>query len=275
MHKFAFIVNTFQRPIEILQDCIISLENQCPKDSLILIVDQNEIPIGVRFNNANIIHRPFKSISTARNHGVKAVEAEWYIFIDDDGVIGTDSISVFINLVENQTLDIVGGKVIIKGSKSAYSVRQNINSGYLSFISLKAVMGGLLAVKRDCFLELNGFDERFGIGSTWGSGEESDFAIRAYLIRKKIFFEPSFFLIHPSPERLQEFKIASYATGKGALIRKLVQSNWHPLLILEILDTFLFPIVEGIFYLISFKARKAKRSYLKIKFRIKGFKSFH
>jgi glycosyltransferase involved in cell wall biosynthesis len=276
MHQIAFIVNTYHRSPDTLFDCISSIKAQREPNTIIVIIDQNERNQYFQIEDVVIYHFPNKSISTARNYAYRNIDAQWYLFIDDDGILIKNSTQSFLEIIRNKNVipDIIGGKVHIKGSSMAYSIRQNLKEGSLNLMNLKAVMGGLIAIKKECLYELGGFDERLGIGSIWGSGEESDFVFRAYARKKTILFSSRFAIDHPAPTDMSIEKVKSYALGKGAVLKKLLKDELNLLFVFEFLDTFCLPMFRTFFYLLILKKHKCQNELIKLSFRWKGFVNF-
>jgi GT2 family glycosyltransferase len=276
MKKIAFVINTYNRAPDILGACIASIQSQQPVESTVVVVDQNQEPLGPGIPGTTVVHHPDKCISVARNAGCGSVEAEWYVFLDDDGTLRPGAIAALLSVIDDpaEDWDIVGGKVFVRGTGETYCLRQNIGRGRLSFIMLNAIMGGILAIRGRVFRELGGFDERFGIGAAWWSGEESDFTVRAYRQGKKVLFLPTFAIDHPDAGEMNDAKVKKYALGKGALVRKHLNSGWSPSVLLEAVDAFGLPIVEAGVYLLCFNFKNARRAVFKLVYRAKGFHRF-
>ena len=275
MARISFIINTFNRPVEVLEACIRSVQSQIPHDGSIVVVDQNQLPVVSPESGIVVTHHPTKSISAARNHAASLSTADWYVFLDDDGTLKSGSVAHLVNLLaDGGPWDVIAGKVEVAGTGRTYSIRQNIAEGELSFMMHNAVMGGIVAVRGEVFRELGGFDERFGIGSMWGSGEESDFVVRAFFRKKRIYFLPSFCLYHPDAAEMDDDKVKSYAVGKGALLRNHVSMGWRLALVIEAVDALLLPLAEAIVYAGLCDGTKVRRALLKFRYRIKGYRLF-
>lgn len=271
MYKFGFIVNTYSRPVEVLQACLYSISSQMPQNSIIVLVDQNTNALDFTPLQVRKVHMPDKRISVARNVGAATVEAEWYIFIDDDGELKPGALESLEKYLQGQQCDVIGGRIEIKGTNKSYSIRQNIPEGNLNLLFLKAVMGGLLAIKGTTYQELKGFDINFGVGSVLASGEESDFCLRGWQAGKAIHFLPSFTLSHPAPTELSLEKIQAYALGKGALLKKMYRGPCGMHLLTETLDTFLVPLVDVLIGCLTLNYYRLRVGKLKLINRYKGF----
>lgn len=276
MPKIAFVINTYNRAPDILGACIASIQSQQFEESTIVVVDQNQESLRLGIPGTTVVHHPDKCISVARNVGVGSVEAEWYVFLDDDGTLRPGAVAALLSAMADpaEAWDVIGGKVFVRDTGETYCIRQNIGRGRLSFIMLNAIMGGILAIRGRTFRELGGFDERFGIGAAWWSGEETDFTVRAYRQGKKVLFLPAFAMDHPDAGEMDDTKVKNYALGKGALVRKHLAAGWSPSVLLEAADAFGLPIIEAGVYLLCFNFKNARRAVLKLLFRAKGFGRF-
>jgi hypothetical protein len=108
-------------------------------------------------------------------------------------------------------------------------------------------MGSNFVVRRSVFEELGRFDERFGAGSFWGSGEETDFCWKAYFAHKKMEFFKELVVFHipPFQETLKVgfLKSFNYGVGKGALVWKWLVSKRKAIVVYELIEMFIVPVL--------------------------------
>jgi hypothetical protein len=110
------------------------------------------------------------------------------------------------------------------------------------------------------------FDVDLCSGGKWGSGEETDYALRALQAGYPIEFRPEIAVYHPllTPDSVDLGKLRLYSIGYGALCRK---QGLHGLLFLKTVKQLLGSVV--FFMFLNFK--KAKVSWVTAVARLKGF----
>jgi len=83
--------------------------------------------------------------------------------------------------------------------------------------------GANFAVRRDVVIGVDGFDERLGIGSPTGGGEDIDIFVRVLLAGSKLVYEPAALVWHRHRSDLAGLssQIRDYGTGLGAWFAKL------------------------------------------------------
>jgi GT2 family glycosyltransferase len=82
-----------------------------------------------------------------------------------------------------------------------------------------------LFVRRDWVNRVGGFDERFGVGSEFPSGEESDLVFRILAAGGRGVYEPALRVAHPDPFAIRDEtacrrRMTDYGVGLGALFAK-------------------------------------------------------
>ena len=104
--------------------------------------------------------------------------------------------------------------------------------------------------------QVGGFDESLGIGSesSWQSGEETDYVLRALAQGFRIFYCPNLFSLHPAAQQDESHfrKQAKYAAGGGRVVR-LHSFSW-----LFRVKFFAAPFFRAIFDLLRLAPRRAK-----------------
>jgi len=79
--------------------------------------------------------------------------------------------------------------------------------------------------------EVGGFDESLGVGSgtPWGSGEETDYLLRALAAGFRLFYDPTLCVYHEQPVRNNAALGFSYGMGMGRVLRKHHYPSWFVL----------------------------------------------
>ncbi|WP_076539476.1 glycosyltransferase family A protein [Shewanella sp. UCD-KL21] len=155
------------------------------------------------------------SLSKARNFIIERVfdvlsDYDYISFPDDDcwyptsfwlnfeGLVSTNDCDLFYTKFCSSPIDAVGG--IEK--HSAYKLVQNASSNTTIY-------------KSQIVAELRCFNESFGVGSENNGGEDTDFAIRAMLLSKNIWFSNSNLIGHRDP--IAEFRYRYFKGSFGVL----------------------------------------------------------
>jgi glycosyltransferase involved in cell wall biosynthesis len=169
----AVIIPTLNR-YEYLKDVLLDLEKQDYKNFEVIVVDQSD-PFNQSFYKQfalelNVIHQKEKLLWTARNKAIKATEAEYLLFFDDDSRVDPDWISHHLKCLDYFGADISAGvSLAVVGAK--------VPQSYNFFRWADQFDSGNAMVKRQVFEKIGMFDLNFNKQSM-GDGE---FGIRAYI----------------------------------------------------------------------------------------------
>ena len=247
---YIIITNTFERSLELVERSLKSSLNQKIKPQKVILIDQNDQSLKLsrelRENPLlEIQHIKTGSVSIARNSAQKPV-SEWYVFCDDDGYMKIDYSEILDKIIStNNHIGIVAGSIIRDDNYEFYSPRHAIGGDINQFRFTKLLMGSNLVVKEKLFHQLGGFDEMFGAGGKWGSGEETDFAWKAYFNNIPMFYEKELVVYHIKPYagdlKHSMNKAFKYGVGKGALICKWLKKG-KLIVLYEILEMEVIPL---------------------------------
>ena len=247
---YIILTNTFQRSPELVERSIKSSLNQKIKPQKVILIDQNNPPL--QLSQELIINSLFEiqyvnttSVSIARNSARKPI-CEWYVFCDDDGYMKEDYSEILDKIIStNNHIDIIAGSIIRDDNFEFYSPRHAIGGDINKFRFTKLLMGSNLVVKEKLFHQLGGFDDTFGAGSKWGSGEETDFAWKAYFNKIPMLYEKDLIVYHIKPYagdlKHSVNKAFTYGVGKGALICKWLRKG-KLIILYELLEMEIIPL---------------------------------
>jgi hypothetical protein len=247
---YIILTNTFQRPPELVERSIKSSLNQKIKPQKVILIDQNEPPLQlsqelIKNSLFEIQYVNTASVSIARNSARKP-PCDWYVYCDDDGYMNDDYSEVLEKVLStNNYLDIVAGSIVRDDNFEFYSPRHAIGGNLNNFRFTKLLMGSNFAVKEKVFHDLGSFDEEFGIGGKWGSGEETDFAWKAYFNKIPMLYEKDLIVYHIKPYagdlKHSMKKAFTYGVGKGALICKWLRKG-KLIILYELLEMEIIPL---------------------------------
>lgn len=275
--SFSLILATLgQRPQEI-ERFLKSVAAQSAKDIQLIIVDQSETGICEKFEkehlslNIDYIRTNEKGLSKARNLGLKYVKNTFVGFPDDDCWYPNGLLSKVKKIFDQTNCEIVTTAIVDPDLNYA-PITKFLQ--YAQFLNLKTVWhggaaAGLFAranISKDLL-----FDESLGLGanSIYGSGEETDFLIRALKSSFKIFFDSELHVYHPHKQvtfdKTTKQRTMSYGAGLGRVLRK----NKFP--IFDIIKMFLRPLGGVFIYTCLLNFKKANLFYASLKGRIRGY----
>lgn len=235
--KFSLIVGTLNRA-DTIRYCIKSLLEQTYPDYEIIVVDQSNdrktSEIIKEINDDRIIykHVDFKGLSKARNEGLRYACGEYFCLIDDDAYYNKDFLQTAYNYIvsRNDESTILSGYIHDTNQGAAFaSYKEEYNEKILNIQSvIHSCPSAGLAIPRSVISLCGDFDEKLGVGSEFGAGEETDLLLRAISKGFKVIYISKMILKHPFPEKGEDAiseeghakKMASYYRGIGALYKK-------------------------------------------------------
>jgi GT2 family glycosyltransferase len=130
---------------------------------------------------------PRRGPAANRNHGARIARGEWVVFIDDDCLADSGWLQAIASKAVSSELDVIEGRTIIPDKRDSpflHGVENETGGCYWSCN---------LAVLRDRFLEIGGFDEAY----LQAGGEDMEFAWRFKKRGLKAVFEPKALVLHP------------------------------------------------------------------------------
>lgn len=279
--SYITVSNTISRPSSLVARSIRSALNQRIKPKKCILIDQNQHPTSL---TAEIEDNPLferlkvnaKSVSAARNHLAVPENTEWIVFCDDDGFLDNDYSEQLLRLTQEfPKIDIFAGTILREDTHDYYSLRHKVGGDLKHFINTKLLMGSNFAVKTRIFNELGRFDEDFGAGAKWGSGEETDFCWKAFFAKVPMMYTQDLKVIHVPPFRDLGFshlnKTLRYALGKGALVCKWLVYRKKPLILIEVIEMTFAPLAIGLKYILSGEFASGLLQFLVIPTRWIGF----
>jgi glycosyltransferase involved in cell wall biosynthesis len=258
--KFSLIMATLGRYDEIVI-FLDSLRKQTYKYFELIIVDQNDNTIIAdlcdkykKYIPILIVKSTVKGLSINRNIGMNYSTGNIIAFPDDDCEYEETTLEKAARFFEeNQSFnfytcnvkDKSGQSSILEGHK--FNTEISLNNFMTTGISFTIFVRAVAIVTFR-------FDERLGLGSKYGSGEESDLLLFLMKNNNKGFYYADRYIYHPNRSRRLE-TLVSYGKGFGALHKKaIVYYHYYRFLprffILVLKETvkicFLFPKKERI-----------------------------
>ncbi|MBK9242117.1 MAG: glycosyltransferase [Acidobacteria bacterium] len=187
----------------------------------------------------SVTHCPPDGLGAARNRGMRRCTAPLVAFTDDDcdpdpgwavaaaSAFESDPrIGLVFGAVQALPYDRSAGFIPAYPSPRAYTGRDVRDKPRIEG------MGACMAVRRSVWERLGGFDETFGAGGFFRSGEDTDFAIRTLAFGYWVAETPDAIVIHRGFRTWQQGTtlVESYMFGLGAANAKLLRlRGWKAL----------------------------------------------
>lgn len=262
---------------EELQLFLESLKNQTYKNFELIVVDQNSddrvseiLSLYYKFINIIYIKSDVVGISKNRNTGLLNITGSIVGFPDDDCEYDNDTLmKVITYFKENKTKKIYSCRTLERGKSYGTGV-MNENDSDITISNAENTVKSITFFVNYSLDEIEFFDEKLGVGSMFGSGEETDYVLK--LLHRG--FEGNYFsndiIYHPAKKGNYEDldRAKKYSLGYGALVKKEVVLRKNRKYIFK----FLKKIIRNIGGL--FLSKHKKYHLTVIKYRIIGFKNY-
>ena len=272
--KFSLIMATYGRSEEIIA-MLDTLIEQTYKNFELLIIDQNDndkvVKIYEQYKNKidiKYFHNNIKGLSVNRNIGLSYISGDIVAFPDDDCIYETDTLekvsSFFSKNAEYSfytcnTRDIDGKGSILKSKSVDTDISVfNFMSVGISF----TIFARVLAIKS--FI----FDKRLGLGTPFGSGEESDLLLHLLKQKSKGYYHANNYIYHPAKSETPD-KAFLYGKGFGAVYKKAITHYGF----IVLLTIFFLRLLKGFINIIIHKNRKIR--FASFCGRLTGFFQYH
>ena len=272
--KFSLIMATYGRSKEIEYFLDILLK-QSYKDFELLIIDQNEdnrvAEIYEEYKNKidlKYFHNQVKGLSVNRNIGLSHIDGDIVAFPDDDCVYETDTLEKAALFFEKNadysfytcnTTDKNGNGAILK-TKSA--------DADISICNFMSIGISFTIFVRSTAIRSFRFDEKLGLGSPFGSGEESDLLLFLLKKKNKSRYHANDYVYHPVKTETPE-KAFLYGKGFGAVYKKAIVHYGF----IVLLPVFFLRLLKGIINIIIHKDKKIRSA--SFHGRLTGFLQYH
>jgi GT2 family glycosyltransferase len=223
------IVPTLDREHD-LERCLRSLAAARPSFAAIVVVDQAETPAlepRVTALGARYLHLDRRGLSRARNVALAIAATPWIYFPDDDATVAPDVLAeVAAAWARHPRAAFVAARVLTPAGRPILAGMTGEERVLAEPADVLAtVMSPGLFVTARLIERIGPFDERFGIGAEWPSGEESDLLFRAFAAGESGVYAPAARVVHPDPFAIRDAdagleRARLYGRGLGALLAK-------------------------------------------------------
>jgi glycosyltransferase involved in cell wall biosynthesis len=177
--------------------------------------------------STNLVYEGTAGLAVARNAGMRAARGRILAFTDDDCEIFADYFSLLASLFAADKQPIMrGGRIELGDARDLpVTIKTELEPAVLTS-ELHAggfIHGANMAFPRTLIETVGLFDTRFGAGSPFRSGEDTDYVHRAFNAGIRVEYLPDFAVKHFHGRReLGDVKKlqSGYAFGNGALYAK-------------------------------------------------------
>ncbi|MGG7078798.1 glycosyltransferase family 2 protein [Clostridium sardiniense] len=277
--KYSIIIATINRS-NLINKCIESVMLQSYKNYEIIVVDQSSDTktkkIVEKYDDVRYINIMPNGLSNARNIGVKFAKGDYICLLDDDAEYDKNFLENINGFLSNNKVAIIGGKVKDKITGQVFLKEMNDSIIKLTEdIIENYLVSSALVIDSKLLSMVNGFDEKFGAGSKYGSAEETDLILRIYYKDNNIYYYPDAIVYHPYEEKedVKLSKIYSYGVGYGALVKK--HSTIYKNKVIK--KKYNIKIIKQVIAIISFNIIKLDRTKVhlnRLKGIINGYKTY-
>lgn len=223
-NKISFIISTMYRTEGVFVKKIFeSIDLKNLNFEIIIVNQKGEIESTDLYDTfkskVSVINSDTIGLSTSRNIGIENSYGDVLVFLDDDIVLHPEFLDLFQNLVQSES-SIVTGKIKqvnhIKPKKYKSSIFKH---NWYSIIKVSAME---CLYKREVFQKLR-FNENFGLGAIYSSGEENILLKNALDLGLSITYHPYFSVKHDYEwfDHRKKYVNKHQAISKGILFKEL------------------------------------------------------
>jgi len=224
--RYSIVIPTYQRP-DGLHDCLGAIAAMPgPKGEFeVIVVDDggtsdtgNVVEPFKAELNLTLIRQENQGPAAARNAGARQAKGDYVLFIDDDCVPGPRWLESIESRLGGEQRLAVGGRCRNGLDENIYSIAQQMLLDYLysHYNSdpdhARFCPSNNLAVPRQAFLDLGGFDTKF----PYPGGEDRDFSVRWIESGARLVFSAEAPVRHMHRMGFREFMKLHIHYGRGA-----------------------------------------------------------
>ena len=237
--KFSLVLGTLGRTEEV-QRFLTSLNAQGYRNFELIVIDQNPddrlCPLVATYSSHfPIVHlRSSPGLSHARNVGLAHVSGDIVAFPDDDCWYPNDLLqNVSDQFLEHSQIDGLTGRSIDEHGKDSALKFGTQNQRIDRFSAWINAISYTIFLRRAVVEKTGLFDEALGVGSAtiFGSGEETDYILRALQAGFSLLFLSRLAVHHPDPDIVIDRKLLqrtyAYGCGMGRVLDKHAYPLWY------------------------------------------------
>ncbi|MBI9059639.1 MAG: glycosyltransferase family 2 protein [Labilibaculum sp.] len=200
--KISLILCTLGDRDQELKRLLSSLESQTYKNFELIIVSQiNHNPVETALLNSKLTYKHIKinkkGLSLARNIGLQYVSGDFCSISDDDCWYPENGLMDVVETIKrNSLVKIFSFKIFDPISNCQYKDFYWNESKFLNKLTIGKVSSIELFFSNEIINKGIRFDENFGLGAKFPSGEENIFLSDILKTKSNILFQPKFIVYH-------------------------------------------------------------------------------
>ncbi len=215
----AIIVPTYTVDrLETLRACLKGIrENSRPPDEILVVVDRNLalfqlLESELRDSGVIVLLSEGRGVSDARNKGARESHSEILVFIDDDVFPDREWLGHITEMLCRESVAGAGGQILpdyVEGARELPGeILWLVGCTYLGHpkgdVPITRPIGSTIAFRRSAFLEVGGFDSRFGPSSERRTSSNEELVVSENIRRRfgpnTIRYQPDSIVFHRVPE---------------------------------------------------------------------------
>lgn len=235
--KFSLVMATIGRTAEVAR-LLASLDAQVYRNFELVVVDQNPdkrlAPLLARYADRFTVMqlRSQPGLSRARNVGLEKVSGDLVAFPDDDCWYLEDTLQRVCDLFRTHAEwgGIAGRSVDEQGRDAA--LHWGEKDGALDRFNVwRRAISYTIFLRRSIVEAVGMFDANLGVGAgtIYGSGEETDYLIRAIAAGARIHYAPDVTVHHPRPAMEINAYVLQRAYSYGCGMGRVLVKHRYPL----------------------------------------------
>ncbi len=243
--EMSVVITRFKEPFFYVKRCLGSIAKQTNCKAEVLFLDQTvsaQTKIFVnKLNNENIrfkyINIQPKSLSFARNYGMKSSKSKLVVYCDVDCVLPKNWLSEIYKTFKSSDSNIVGTKILPEWEEIPkwYHKSKIIQEFYSlldlgnDYMEVNKIIGASFAINRNKLGDEGYFNENLGRKSGINlGGEETDLCQRVISSGGKVIYCPSTYAKHFVPKERMRMKWLINRAFFGGFSRALRGGNSEP-----------------------------------------------
>ncbi len=245
----SVVIPTYNRP-EKLSACLQSLQGlRQPPEDIVVVDNAPQAPMTrhlvAQFPNVRYLVEPRRGASVARNTGVRHCKTSLVAFVDDDETVHADWLTWLRQCFHDPGVALATGLVLpaelMTKAQLLFERRFSFVRGYhprtfdTAFFKRSKSQGvpvwciggsGNMAIRRDVFEQVGGFDERLGAGQA-GCSEDTELFYRVLAQGWHCRYDPRSVVYHQHRRDMNDLKQQVFSYMRGHVVASLVQYARH------------------------------------------------